>query len=363
MDLTTKLFQMLKLHGVPSDIRSVQHLIKSLGASNNCEDSMFALNAIKGDTVANNIFIDKHNIDLLGSGMDDERQMIEEVHYSTAITACYRHGKHFMALKILQAMQLHNLTPNDGALQGIIFAYCKLATNAADNEFKDANKNNNNRAQEPRTHQHQGPPHRLAHQSPHRTLHDQIPPLPPNETPLLRRNRLRLVRNVPGGPRHPPHNTPRRPHGEETRPRLRPATDGPTPAVRPTGLGAGGAQQPPLLVAQVERAWRPGGYRPRLRRRDSAPRGGAHGRGGRDSLDGGGARRGARGGRRDGRGCGSRWGTGVPPQPQGRYEGGRLAVPHGRGVQIGALEGVRRNAPVHPTVRRTDAPALRRTRW
>ena len=101
---------------------------------------MVALNTIKGDMVANNLFRDSHQIDLIGSGMDDEQQMIDVVHYSTAINACYCHRKHFMALKILHAMQLHTLTLSDGAVQGIILAYYKLVEDAAHKKFLNNRK-------------------------------------------------------------------------------------------------------------------------------------------------------------------------------------------------------------------------------
>jgi len=153
MKLTAQLFNLFKLQeGIQSDTVSMKHLIKALGVSGNCEDSMLALNAMKGDAVANTQFLEKYGIDIFGS-MDNDEQMIDEVHYSTAINICLRHDELFLALKILKGMKLHGLVANDASLQGIVLAYCKLAKDAARQEFKEARQQQKEKKEKEEKHQ------------------------------------------------------------------------------------------------------------------------------------------------------------------------------------------------------------------
>ncbi len=138
MSLIAKLFDYMRRHSVHADSRSMNHLIIALSTAGYCENSMWVLNAMKGDGAANAMFQEEYNINIIESGNFIENPMIEEYHYSSAITCCLRKGKLFPALKILNGMKVHGLRPNDANLHGIIVAYCKLATEASTVEFKEA---------------------------------------------------------------------------------------------------------------------------------------------------------------------------------------------------------------------------------
>ena len=138
IDLISKLFKYMRKNNIHADTVAMNHLVVALSSSGNCMDSMWALNAMKGDGAANAMFVEKYNIDIIGNGDFNENPMIEQHHYSSAITGCLRHGELFPALKILNGMKVHGLTPNESSLQGIILAYCKLATEASSAEFKEA---------------------------------------------------------------------------------------------------------------------------------------------------------------------------------------------------------------------------------
>ena len=141
IDLITNLFAYLQRYQLLADSRTMIYLVKGLSRSEHYEDAMILLNAMKGDGVANTQFLDKHNIDVIKSGnITSEVPMIQEGHYSAAIAGSLRRGKLFQALKILNAMKLHGLTPNDSSLRGIIIAYCKLATDEATQEYRLARR-------------------------------------------------------------------------------------------------------------------------------------------------------------------------------------------------------------------------------
>lgn len=141
MDLISKLFKYFQRYKLHADSRSMVYLVKGLSRSLYYEDSMAALNAMKGDGVANSQFLEKHDIDIIASAnISSESPIIQEGHYSVAISGCLRQGELFQALKILNAMKLHGLTPNDSSLRGIILAYCKLATDEATREHRIARK-------------------------------------------------------------------------------------------------------------------------------------------------------------------------------------------------------------------------------
>jgi len=138
MDLVARMFDYMEKHEVIADSRSMYYLIKALGVSSNCIDSMMVLNAMKGDGVANVNFAEKYVINIIDRGGFSESPMINEYHYSTAITGCLKHDELFPALKILNGMKVHGLKPNESSLKGIILAYCKLATKASSLEHKEA---------------------------------------------------------------------------------------------------------------------------------------------------------------------------------------------------------------------------------
>ena len=141
METMAKVFQLFVVNKVTADTQSMLNLVKGLSASGNCEDSMKVLNSMKGDGAANEEIMTKYGIDILSLGFDTFNQMIEEKHYSAAIAGCLRDGQLFPALKILNAMKIHGLKPKSDSLQGIIMAYCKLATEDAKMEFRVARKN------------------------------------------------------------------------------------------------------------------------------------------------------------------------------------------------------------------------------
>lgn len=136
MNIASKVFTYIKKYNLKADSKTMLSLVKAISTSGNCEDSMIALNAMKGDGAANGQFIEKYGINIIESGIDIDDPMVEEQHYAAAITGCLRDGQLFPALKILNAMKLHELKPNENSLQGIIMAYCKLATDEATAEFK-----------------------------------------------------------------------------------------------------------------------------------------------------------------------------------------------------------------------------------
>jgi pentatricopeptide repeat protein len=141
MDLITKLFAYFQQFQLLADSRTMVYLVKGLSRSEHYEDAMILLNAMKGDGVANAQFLEKHNINVRASAnITSEAPMIQEGHYSAAIAGSLRRGKLFQALKILNAMKLHGLTPNDSSLRGIILAYCKLATDEATHEYRLARR-------------------------------------------------------------------------------------------------------------------------------------------------------------------------------------------------------------------------------
>jgi len=140
MQLIAKLFWRMKDVGIKSNSRSMLSLIKGLSSSGNSEDSMTILNAMKGDGAANSKSVEMYGIDIIGSGVGIDTPMIEEQHYSSAIMGCLRDGQLFPALKILNAMKLHDLKPNPTSLHGIIVGYCKVATDEATLEFRNARK-------------------------------------------------------------------------------------------------------------------------------------------------------------------------------------------------------------------------------
>jgi pentatricopeptide repeat protein len=140
MKVFARVFNRMKHFDILADFKSMLSLIRGISASGNCEDSMIALNAMKGDGAANEQLVEKYGIDIIKAGFNAVVPMIEEQHYSTAIAGCLRDGQLFPALKILNAMKMHDLKPNSSSLQGIILAYCKLATDEASTEFKEARK-------------------------------------------------------------------------------------------------------------------------------------------------------------------------------------------------------------------------------
>lgn len=141
IDLITKLFAYFQQYRLVADSRTMIYLVKGLSRSEHDEDAMILLNAMKGDGVANSKFLERHKINVIASGnITSEVPMIQEGHYSAAIAGSLRRGKLFQALKILNAMKLHGLTPNDSSLRGIIIAYCKLATDEATHEYRLARR-------------------------------------------------------------------------------------------------------------------------------------------------------------------------------------------------------------------------------
>jgi pentatricopeptide repeat protein len=140
MSLVSKVFGYIKTLNLKADSDSMMSIVKCLPASGNSDDSMMVLNAMKGDGAANSQCVETYGIDIIGSGVTSTSPIIEERHYSAAITGCLRYGHLFAALKILNAMKLHDLRPNPSSLQGIILAYCKLATDEATLEFREARK-------------------------------------------------------------------------------------------------------------------------------------------------------------------------------------------------------------------------------
>jgi pentatricopeptide repeat protein len=140
MGLVAHLFSYMKNFKIQADSKSMLSLIRGLASSGNCEDSMLALNSMKGDGAANEQLIEKYGIDVIEAGFNAASPMVEEQHYSTAIAGCLRDGQLFPALKILSAMKIHGLKPNSSSLQGIILAYCKLATDEASIEFKQGRR-------------------------------------------------------------------------------------------------------------------------------------------------------------------------------------------------------------------------------
>eukprot|EP00557_Chaetoceros_sp_GSL56_P013304 CAMPEP_0176477508 /NCGR_PEP_ID=MMETSP0200_2-20121128/661_1 /TAXON_ID=947934 /ORGANISM="Chaetoceros sp., Strain GSL56" /LENGTH=1340 /DNA_ID=CAMNT_0017873325 /DNA_START=343 /DNA_END=4365 /DNA_ORIENTATION=+ len=140
MSLVSKIFGYIKTFNLKADSDSMMSVVKCLPAGGNSDDSMMVLNAMKGDGAANSQCIEKYGIDVIGSGITTSSPIIEERHYSAAIAGCLRYGRLFAALKILNAMKLHDLRPNSTSLQGIILAYCKLATDEATLEFREARK-------------------------------------------------------------------------------------------------------------------------------------------------------------------------------------------------------------------------------
>lgn len=140
MSLVSKIFGYIKTLNLKADSDSMISIVKCLPASGNSNDSMMVLNAMKGDGAANSQCVETYGIDIIGSGVTSTSPIIEERHYSAAITGCLRYGHLFAALKILNAMKLHDLRPNPSSLQGIILAYCKLATDEATLEFREARK-------------------------------------------------------------------------------------------------------------------------------------------------------------------------------------------------------------------------------
>ncbi len=140
LELIAKLFWQMKDLGLQPNSNSMLSLIKGMSTSGHSEDSMMVLNAMKGDGVANSQVIEKYGIDIMSGGIGNDRPMIQERHYTSAIMGCLRNGELFPALKILNAMKLHGLEPNPTSLQGLIIAYCKLATDEASLELKQARK-------------------------------------------------------------------------------------------------------------------------------------------------------------------------------------------------------------------------------
>ena len=140
MGLVAQVFTYMKDFNIQADSKSMLSLIRGLSSSGNCEDSMLALNSMKGDGAANEQLIEKYGIDVIEAGFNTTSPMVEEQHYSAAIAGCLRDGQLFPALKILSAMKIHDLKPNSSSLQGIILAYCKLATDEASIEFKQARR-------------------------------------------------------------------------------------------------------------------------------------------------------------------------------------------------------------------------------
>ncbi len=136
MEFVSKIFMYINEHGLKANSKTMLSLLKGISLSGNCEDSMVILNAMKGDGAANEQLKEKYDIDIIQSGIDSSSPMVEEQHYAAGITGCLRDGQLFPALKILSAMKLHGLKPDTNSLQGIILAYCKLATDEASVEFK-----------------------------------------------------------------------------------------------------------------------------------------------------------------------------------------------------------------------------------
>ena len=136
MTLIAELFSKMKHLNLNADSKSMLSLIKGLALAGHCEDSMMVLNAMKGDGAANEQFSERYGVDIISSGFDSAAPMVQEQHYSAAIAGCLRDGQLFPALKILNAMKLHGLKPNASSVQGIVLAYCKLATDEASAEFK-----------------------------------------------------------------------------------------------------------------------------------------------------------------------------------------------------------------------------------
>lgn len=138
--VVSKIFGYIKTFNLKADSDSMMSIIKCLSASGNSDDSMIVLNAMKGDGAANSQCVETYGIDVIGSGITSSFPIIEERHYSAAIAGCLRYRRLFAALKILNAMKLHDLRPNPTSLQGIILAYCKLATDEATLEFREARR-------------------------------------------------------------------------------------------------------------------------------------------------------------------------------------------------------------------------------
>ena len=95
---------------------------------------------MQGDGAANEQIVEKYGINIIEAGFNAVVPMIEEQHYSTAIAGCLWYGQLFPALKILNAVKIHDLKPNSSSLQGIILPYCKLATDETSTEFKEARR-------------------------------------------------------------------------------------------------------------------------------------------------------------------------------------------------------------------------------
>jgi len=133
-------FDEMQKHGIKSNSKDMKQLIRALGQDKNtCLDSMVALNAMKGDSVANKFIFDTYRIDIIKT-LGEDNPIVETDHHSLAITSCLNHGELFVALKVLNAMKIHGLQPSDASLRGIILAYCRLATEASSEEFKIAKK-------------------------------------------------------------------------------------------------------------------------------------------------------------------------------------------------------------------------------
>jgi pentatricopeptide repeat protein len=133
---TAAVFETMKLENIRADSDSMFHLIQALYSSRRTDESIWLLNAMKGDPSANQLFEEKTRIDVLSSGIFTP--MIEERHYSSAIIGCLNTNEMFLAQKILSGMRIHGLVPVDGHLEKIILAYCKMSIDAASKEFADA---------------------------------------------------------------------------------------------------------------------------------------------------------------------------------------------------------------------------------
>ena len=134
------LFKTIEEENLEANRNSMHQIIRALGFSKNSDTLMLALNAMKGDSVANKMFFQKYGIDIIRS-IGKSCPMIYESHYSTAITMALKQGQLFVAVKILHAMNLHGLNPSENSLHAIIFSYTKLAVETAAEEFKEARKN------------------------------------------------------------------------------------------------------------------------------------------------------------------------------------------------------------------------------
>lgn len=128
----------LSERNVKLDNESMQHVIRTLGKIGDCEAILALLICLRGQEFANNIMIERYNLDILANIDAGSLPLIDERVYSVAITSCLKHDQLGAADQILSSMKKNGLSLNQRSLKEIIAEYCRMAMACSKEEFKIA---------------------------------------------------------------------------------------------------------------------------------------------------------------------------------------------------------------------------------